>query len=163
MNSWFKFGGLAACRMINPEETEDRQNEPAEVRELSKAQLYSRVSQAYCIPDRACRATSRAYLVSVFTGTVFRVDRFNLLQFEARLQLDELVKNGSYNVTILIERLSLLLTQLGNLPLGFKVGAFPDEAWLMRVVRFVDPSNILGVFTKAVRNSTPPAIPATRV
>jgi hypothetical protein len=74
-----------------------------------------------------------------------------------------MLKSSFINVGLLVRRLDVLLQQTGRLPLGFEQTALPDEDWLLRLVRFIDRTNILGAYRRAVRNSQPPDIPASQM
>lgn len=149
--------------MINIIDQEGRQNEPHELRQLTKSQIFKNLSLDYFLPQKESRAVSRTYLSRVHQNQVYRIERVALLQFEAILQEDELARAANQNVTILIERADSLLRQLGQRELGFLPGTYPDEGWLYRIIRFIDPSNLLCIFRRAVRNTVPPAIIASRV
>ena len=138
-------------------------NEPAEIRGLSKCKLYKLLSNTYMLPCKESRGVTREYLVEVYRNTVFRVNRNEIQQFEANLMLDEQLKNSFFNLGVVMDRLALLMNILHFLPLGFNDHVKPDEAWISRVARFVDPFNILRVFRRRVRNAARPAITAARV
>lgn len=140
-----------------------RADEPEATRSLSKAQLFKTLSSEYFLPDKESRAMSRAYLVQVFENRVYRVHRHTILQFEAELQIDEVTRSTAHNITIVIERTNILLQQLGLNELGFRPSAFPDEGWLMRIVRHLDPTNLLNIFFRPVRGAVAPNVLAARV
>lgn len=149
--------------MINPVAEVGRENEPLALRHLTKNQIYTRLSNEFILPAKDSRAVSRAYLCSIHQGTVFRVERHLMLQFEANLQMDELARGPAQNVTLVIERTNGLLRQLQRQQLGFAPGCYPDEGFLFRIVRYIDRTNLLGIFRRAVREAIAPNILANQV
>lgn len=149
--------------MLNQVHVEPRAHEPPEIRPLSKAKLHNQVSIRWFIAGKETRANSRAYLVGVYEGRFFRIEKAEILHFEAGLEVQDLERVGYHNITNLLGRLSMLVAQLGQAPLGFTPGSYPDESWVFRVVRFVDRSNLLGVFKRAIPNNVVPNIPAARM
>lgn len=140
-----------------------RHNEEPETRNLSKSQLYKILAATFVLPASDSRAVSRSYLLRVRRDQVFRIDRHELLQFEADLEVRHHTKKGYHNLTILLERFAMLLEQLGFRELGFTPGNYPEESWVYRAVRFTDRSNILDVYRLPVPNAVEPDILSTRV
>lgn len=140
-----------------------RDDEEPETKALTKSQLYKLLASTYSLPSPDSRATSRSLLLRIRQNEVFRVERQVLLQFEANLALEDLVRQGSHNMTILVEKLTILLDQLGERPLGFLPGNYPEESWLYRVIRFVDQGNLLGVFKRSIPGAHVPDILASRM
>lgn len=132
--------------------------EPAAIRNLSKSKLYDLMARDFFIPSRECRCVSRVYLVQVFQGTVFRVQHFELLNFELNLSIDEKVKSMHFNIGALKEKADALLVLLDRLPFGFPRSLNPEENWFSRILRMVDPWNILAGFRMRVRNAPMPTI-----
>lgn len=150
--------------MLNqPEEPQARAGEDPETRNMTKSQIFKLLSGTYFLPTFDSRALSRSYLLQVRRHAIFRIERHALLQFEATLELEHHAKKGSHNLTILVERLETLLQQLGERPLGFRPGCYPEECWVHRVVRFVDRSNLLEVFKLPIPGAIDPAILANRM
>lgn len=131
------------------------QNEPAEIREHTKGKLYKLLTETYTLPSKDSRAINRAYLVRVYLNTVFRIERVQLLEYEAHLHLDEQARNSYQNLLVLFQKADVLLVQRNLTVLGFRDGSLPDEEWAFRVLRFIDPSNILSAFKRGVRGAIP--------
>ena len=66
-------------------------NEPAEIRQLTKSQLYKLLAAEWILPNKDSRGVTREYLAGVYLNQLFRVGRLELQQFEARLMFDDLV------------------------------------------------------------------------
>lgn len=149
--------------MINPALPQGgNQDEPIEIREWTKTQLFNRLTETYLLPSKESRGITRTYLVAVYEGRVFRIERSVLLQFESHLTMAEQRKSVFYNVGLLVERLERLLRLENQRPLGFTVGTSPEEVWFTRIVRYLDPTNILGAFRIAVQGAPVPDIFAAR-
>lgn len=150
--------------MFNPDrENLQDQEEPAFARGLSKAALYKFVGSRFVLPDLDARCTTRPYLIRVQQGEVFRVSREDLLTFEARITSDETTKASFFHIGVLRERLDRFL-ELTNQPrFGFPPGSNPDDGWFVRILRYVDRSNILLGFKRAVANSQVPRNQAGRM
>lgn len=148
--------------MYNPVEVGDP-DEPVEIRNLSKSKLYSLLEDELLLPSKESRGVTRAYLVQVYRRTVFTVNRRDIMHFEARLSLAEKRKNAFYCVSLLTEKLDILLPMLGLLPLGFPQNVSPEEDWFSRVLRYVDPFNLLEAFQRRVEGAAPPPIFLSRV
>lgn len=144
--------------MLNPRPAPENPQEPAQIREWSKSKLYSELSETYLLPSKESRGVTRSYLVRVFTNQVYRVERVAILQFETHLTVHELKKAVFFNVNLLVDRLERLMAQL-NLPaLGFGDGTAPEEDWFRRILRYVDPTNILQGFKLPVHGYQTPHI-----
>lgn len=149
--------------MLNTIE-EVRGDEPQEFKGLSKSKIYQNLSRQYVLPDKDARCVTRAYLATVLRGTVFRMDRTELLNFEVGLTFEERVKASFFHLGILKQRTELLLAQLGQPGFGFAQGTNADEDWMVRIIRLLDPYNILGAFRSKIHTArVPPRISAGRM
>lgn len=148
--------------MLNPVENADP-NEPAELRMLSKGQIFKMLSSEWAIPAKESRGVSRAYLVNVYRGEVYRVGRIHLQTFEAALTPGDMTRSTFFSMSVAYERLSNLMQILNLAPLGFSLTNLPDEAWFLRIVRYVDQYNILRVFRTRVPQAQRPLIAPARV
>lgn len=137
--------------------------EPIEFRSATKSKIHEDVSRQYFLPDIDSRCCSRLYLIQVSRGDVFRVRRQDLLTFEVGLLAEMTTKSSFFNVSLLKERASIYLTQLGYPPFGFPVNTNPDEPWFTRVLRYIDPCNILGAFKVRIPGAPFPRCLAGRV
>ena len=146
-----------------PLDEADRQNEPEEIRSLSKKQLHKFIGIRKVLPDLDARCCTRAYLVRVHLDEVYSVSREELLTFEGILQPGESLKSPFFNVGQLTTRLDQLLTHKGKLNFGFPAGTLADDPWISRVLRLEDPANLLPGCKRAVRNQQVPPIMPGRV
>lgn len=151
--------------MFNHFEEHDERNAylPPELRNQTKAQIYSALSTQYLLPAKDSRGVSKRYLARVFTHEVFRVGKVALLQFEATLTPEELQKHNFLSVSIMVAKSNQLLLMLNQPQLGFEAGSFPDESWMIRIIRFIDGYNILGFYKRPVNNFRRPNILASEV
>ena len=145
--------------MLNQVE-EGRNEEPEQLRSLSKSKIYELLNRNYFLPDKDSRCITRSYLVAVFNNTVYRVEREALLNFEVGLRFEEKVKSSFFHIGILRQRADTLLHQLGFLPFGFPNNTNADESWFVRVLRMIDPYNVLGAFKTRVNQSILPRTPS---
>lgn len=150
--------------MLNePNQQDGRLDEPEELRLLTKSQLHKLLCTQFLLPAKECRAMTRQYLVKVHRGEVLRVDRMEILTFEAALTQEQMARIGSNNVTILVQRITLFLDQQALQPFGFLPGCYPEEGWIYRVARFLDRANVLGIFRLPIPDTPLPRIQASRM
>ena len=105
-----------------PLDEADQQNEPEQIRSLSKKQLHKCIGIRKALPDLDARCCTRAYLVRVHLDEVYSVSRDEQLTFEASLQPDESLSSPFFNVGQVTTRLDQLLTHEGKLNFGFPAG-----------------------------------------
>lgn len=142
--------------MFNDFEDENPNNIPDIFRGLTKTKIFEIVNRDWVLPSKYSRCTSKQYLYNVHAGTVFRVSKEILLNFEANLTVEETLKSAFYNIGFLLRKLELLQAQLGRPILGFQGAIQPDDEWFSRILRYLDQYNILGGFKQRVRNAQPP-------
>lgn len=143
------------------EEVENRANEPELFRPLTKHAIYKLLSNEFLLPAKDSRAVTRGYLSAVYRNEVFRVNRVDILTFEARLTTEDLVRTSFSCLLTSIDRLSRLLELQNHRGLGFRGSSLPDECWLYRIARFVDAYNLLGLFRRRIPNAPRPDIDAS--
>lgn len=144
--------------MINTVVNNVANDEPLEIRELSKGKIYTQLAAQWFLPQKESRGVTRAYLVQVHRGQVFRVQRQAILEYECRLLPAELRKSAFYSVALLYDRLEAHLVELGYQPLGFSLTTLPEEEWFSRVLRYVDSHNVLEGFQGRVHGSPVPQV-----
>ena len=133
-----------------PVSERSRPGEGPDTKDLSKKALHKMLDLIYFMPPLIAKGTTRDYLLKVHRAQVFRVHLLELRQFEVRLTPEMNKRVGLMNNCFLARKANVLLRSK-NLPeLGCDEFDPPDENWLYRVVRFIDPSNILGFFEAAV-------------
>ena len=138
------------------EENNDRQHEPEALRNLSKRAIVKILGLQWVLPDGKSRAMSRRYLCGVYQNSYFRVGRIQLLQFEAVLNPEDFLRTSDQSMSTLVDKGDQLLRELGHAEFGFEGNAWPDEAWLYRILRYVDQANVLRVFKRQVQNAPLP-------
>ena len=141
----------AVFHQVNPDE-------PVELRELSKSKIYAQLASQWFLPQKDSRGVTRAYLVQVHRGDVFRVQRQVILEYESRLTAAENRKSTFYSVALLYDRLEAYLAEMQQRPLGFSLTNLPEEDWFSRILRYVDPYNVLEGFTIRVNGSPSPPV-----
>lgn len=143
---------------LNLKIQKNREDEPDQIRNMSKTQLYKFLSLELCLPDQESRCCTRSYLVKVFNREVYTVSRHELLIFEAQLRPDETIKSPFFNIGVLKSRLDRLLRAHGKLRLGYPSGTNADDHFFTRILRYEDPSNMLQGFRRSVRGHQLPMI-----
>lgn len=114
--------------------------------QVKKKALYSQLAATYYLPPKNSKGVSQKYLEKVKEGSVFRVEIIELNKFLSDLKPNQLLKADftcRYQAYYKIDR---LLQEMSKPGLGFEPNLIPDGDWLYRVARFVDPSNVCGLF-----------------
>ena len=117
---------------------------------LSKNQLYDTVNQTYLLPPPGSRGVTRDYLLRVHRDQVFRVTHHVYKHFEVDLAPNHLKKTTLVNCAMVVKKLNLLLAERRQSSLGFTHFEVPESAWLMKVARYIDQTNLLECFEAAV-------------
>jgi len=128
----------------------DNTHEPAAIRNLSKKAIYDILANEFMLPTFKSRATSRKYLVGVYEKKYFAVKSIEIKRFLAELTADQLKKAPSTSNSEVFYKLSMILKENNQLPLGFDENSLPDSAWLYQVARCIDPDNTSGLFKVAL-------------
>jgi len=135
-------------------------NESSETKSLDKRAFYNLLTKTYCLPPFASRGISRDYLFRVHKGEFLRVKTNDLRHFEVELTPEMNKRVGLQNNYFLVRKFKVYL-QIHKCPeLGFDEYDPPEEAWLYRIIRYVDPTNMMELFEAAVR-AEPPYIHGT--
>ena len=136
-------------------------NEDPETRELCKRKLYSMLSLQYFLPSITTKGITRDYLVKVYKNEVLTVPLFEIKHFEVELSPAMTKRAGIPNNSLLVRKMNGLLSSRQMPPLGFEDFEPPEEVssckknWLYRVVRFIDPQNMLQFFESPVHVGDP--------
>jgi hypothetical protein len=125
-------------------------DEPEEIRMLTKGQLYDQLSNRFFLPDKNSKGVNRRYLVGVYTNEYFNVDEVFLKRFEIDLTPGQLKKAPFVSLPDLYTKVNQMLRELNRPQLGFPPGAIPEEKWLIRVTRYLDPHNVTGAFLETI-------------
>lgn len=139
------------------------EDEPIEIRQYNKQQLYFALCQQYLLPPIESKGVNRAYLVGVYTHQHFRVALIEYKRFEAELTPAQLKKTGLVNLMYILRKLNALLVEKGERTLGFPGFIIPEEAWLCKVARFVDRKNVMEFFQVSLQDIQPLEINSDRV
>ena len=138
-----------------PVSERSRPGEDNDTKSLSKKGFYDLLNRTYFMPPIGGRGITRDYLLKVHRGQVLRVNSLELRQFEVNLTPAMSKRVGLMNNCFLVRKVNFLL-RMKNLPeLGFDEFDPPEESWLYKIVRFIDPTNILEFFEAAVHQEPP--------
>lgn len=129
--------------------------EDSDTKSLDKRAFYTMLTKIYCLPPFTSRGMTRDYLLKVHRGQVFRVESLALRHFEVELTPEMNRRVGLLNNCFLVRKVNVLLSSRGQPVLGFDEFDPPEETWLYRVVRYIDPTNILEFFEAAVEQEPP--------
>jgi predicted DNA-binding transcriptional regulator len=141
-------------------------DEGLDTRNLEKRELYDMVGAVWFLPPYSSKGVTRDYLLRVHRNTVFRVNTNELKRFEVDISKEAQKKIGTINNALLVRKINILLSVQGLQGLGFSEYEIPESGWLFRVARFIDPTNLLEVFERAVRPEAPlsnQSNPCTRI
>ena len=143
---------------------EERQpDEDLDTRSLEKKELYEMVHETYCIPPYSSKGVTRFYLIQVHKGRVFRAKKSELKYFEVELTPDMQRRVSNISNAILVRKLNVLLAKTGRVPLGFTEFDVPDQAWLYRIARYIDTTNVTEFFDTAVKPEPPLSLHSSQI
>jgi hypothetical protein len=112
--------------------------------------LYSQLSDQYFLPPRDSRGVTKTYLDKVKVGTVFRVETLTLKRFHAELRPSQL-KRSLYTCKFeAYSKINTILVERGAPDLGFEEAHMPDGTWLYKIARYLDQTNLCGLFEIAL-------------
>lgn len=131
-------------------------DEPEAIRHLKKKALYKQLSEQWLLPDENSKGVNRAYLVAVYNARVFRASLLDYKRFEIELTPRQLKKTPFLNTADAYVKMERLLAELALPGLGFEIGAFPEDNWLYKIIRYVDRNNATGVYLEPIRNARVP-------
>jgi len=132
--------------LTRPQQHQENENEPENIRKLTKNQLYTMLSETYLLPTIDSKGVNRAYLVAVYIGNVYRLPLLEYKRFEAELTPTQQKKTPLINLAYILRKLNALLVESHRRPLGFPPFVIPEETWLTKVARFVDRKNVMEFF-----------------
>jgi hypothetical protein len=155
---------IDSMRPTRPDDRRPENNEePPEIRGLTKKKLYEVVSQRFHVPGCDSRGVTRDWLSGVYRGIHYRVPLLEHKHFYADLAPAHLKKAPVLYCGPLLAKLNSLLNETGNPDLGFPQGVIPEEDWLVSIIRFVDRANVLGAFFSPVPGAHPPQCETQRM
>jgi len=132
-------------RGVNPDE-------PAAIRNKYKIQIYNELNE-YLLPTINSKGVNRAYVVGVYSNQLYRVRAQDIKLFEARLLPQHLKRTPILKYAEIVHKISRILEESDQRPLGFAEGVIPEETWLMRIARYIDQQNVSGIFLEPVPNA----------
>ena len=129
--------------------TTNKEGEGVDTKNLTKKEVFEIVNEDYMVAPVDSKGMTREYLLKVKDGEVFRIKNAEYKLFEFGLEKSHSKKVGIINNSLLVRKLNLLLLERGEKELGFTEFDLPNEAWLYKVARFIDRTNILEFFAAA--------------
>lgn len=131
-------------------------DEELDTRNLEKKDLYEMVSETWYIPPYQSRGVTREYLLKVRRNQVYRVSTSDIKHFEVALRPEHHRKAQGMGHAVLIRKLNILLEMTHRNPLGFSEQEIPDQNWLHRVARHIDPTSLTEFFEVAITKEPAP-------
>jgi hypothetical protein len=135
---------------------EPQTDEGPETVHLEKKELYEMVDKDWFVPPYFSRGVTRDYLLKVHKNRVFRIGHSELKHFEVDLTPAHQRKVQGMGHSVLVRKLNALLSLTSRKPLGFTEHDVPDQTWLHRVARVIDPTSLTEFFEIAVRKEPQP-------
>ena len=130
-------------------------DEGPETVNLAKNELYDMVGTTYFLPPYSSKGVTREYLLKVNRHQVFRATKQEIRHFEVDLTPKQQRRHSTINNAILLRKLNTLLQATGRRPLGFDELEVPDQGWLYRIARYIDPCSLTEFFEAPVRPEPP--------
>ena len=119
---------------------------------ITKKDIYKQLAELYFLPQVNAKGVNRKYLQAVRDGTVYRVNLIDLKRFMSELTPSQLKKSTYTQRYEAYRKLSVLLSETNEKPLGFDHGIIPDGAWLYPVARFIDRCNVCCLFEVSIED-----------
>ena len=138
-----------------PNNARAHEDEPAELRDKSKNQIYALLAEEYFLPSVDSKGVNRTYLVGLYRGDHYRVRALDIKRFELELRPMQQKRVSLVNLAYMYRKLNALLLERGEQQLGFPDHAIPEESWLCKIARYVDRKNVLEFFSQAVQQVAP--------
>lgn len=130
-------------------------DEEADTRKLEKKELYEVINEDWFLPPFHSRGVTRDYLLKVHRNRAFRITHIDIKRFEVELTPEHQKKVQGMGHAVLIRKLNILLEFNNQKTLGFSEYDMPDQAWLHRVARVIDPTSLTEFFQVPVRLEAP--------
>jgi len=131
-------------------------DEGADTKSLEKRDLYEMVHKNWFIPPYASRGVTRDYLLKVHNNKVFRITYGEIKHFEVDLTPEHQRKVQGMGHAVLLRKLNILLQLTGRNQLGFTEHDLPDQGWLHRMARIIDPTSLTEFFDTPVHPEPAP-------
>lgn len=130
-------------------------NEGLDTSNLEKHELYELVSSEILVCPMTSKGLTRAKLLQYHREEIVAIGVREYKHFELALTKAQQRKVGIVNNALLVRKLNLLLASKGMKPTGFTEFEVPDQCWLYKAARFLDPSNLLEFFEAPVSQEPP--------
>ena len=128
-----------------------RPDEGLDTKNLDKRDFYAMLNINFLLPSMTSKGVTRDYLLGVHRNQLYRVPNLEIKTFELHLRPSQLRRVGIQNNAYLVRKLEFLLQEKNLNPLGFTQYDPPEQSWLVRIVRFIDPENLLEYFAESVK------------
>lgn len=132
-----------------------RPDEGLDTKNLDKKDFYAMLSINFLLPSMTSKGVTRDYLLGIHRDQLFRVANLEIRTFELHLKPSQLRRVGIQNNAYLVRKLGELLQEKQLKPLGFSQYDPPEQSWLVRIARFIDPENLLEYFAEPVKPMPP--------
>ena len=110
-------------------------------------EMWREISGDLHLPDPKSKGCTKEYLKLVAANKVYRVERVKIQQYLVQETPQRRILKYQWRTDVEYARLDVYLKSLGKKPLGFDIKrGYPNEKWLMEIVRYEDPLNILDVY-----------------
>ena len=108
----------------------------------TKADLYRELKDTYHLPDIHAKGVTKEYLKRVKNKQVFTVERVEIQSYLIKESVQSRILRYQFRTEVEYERLNALLRSRNKFELGFDTTkGYPNEKWLMEVIRYSDPLN----------------------
>ena len=113
----------------------------------SRMDMWRELSQKIYLPDAKSKGCTKDYLKKVAEDKVYSVSRVKIGKYLVEEVPEKRVLRYQWRTEVEYPRLEAYLSSLNKKPLGFDIDTgYPNEKWLMEIVRYEDPMNILGIY-----------------
>lgn len=129
------------------------EDEGPETRSLSKLGLYNQLNARFFLPHPESKGVNRRWLLQIYNGNAYRIEHSILRRFEFDIPKSLQKKASLVSLMDVVVKLDRYLVELGQKTLGFQDGIIPEEEYLLKVLRYVDQANIMGVFSGPINNA----------
>jgi hypothetical protein len=131
-------------------------DEGPETKSLEKKDLYEMVNKQWFVPPYFSRGVTRDYLLKVYHNRVYRITHGEIKHFEVDLTPEHQRKVQGMGHAVLVRKLNILLQLTGRNQLGFTEHDLPDQGWLQRIARMIDPTSLTEFFDTPVHSEPTP-------
>jgi hypothetical protein len=116
----------------------------------TKKQIYKELAELYFLPPANAKGVNRKYLEAIRSKTVYCVCLKDMKRFLCGLTPSQLKKSLYIQRYEVYRKLTVLLAETKQLPLGFDNGIIPDGTWLYPIARFIDRCNVCEIFEVSI-------------